>query len=152
MAGNKAFMLARDQDRFGAPIGFLNGRFDLKLASADTDGALCLIDTVRTGRGGPPLHRHFEQDEMFLVLDGQFSFQIGTDVFEAGPGDFVFAPRLLPHAFANRSETGRLLVMFQPAGTMEAFFAAGPLDPTSEAFRERSRAHGMEVVGPPLQL
>ncbi|MDB5587571.1 MAG: Cupin 2 conserved barrel domain protein [Devosia sp.] len=141
-----------DQDRFGQPVTFLNGQFNTKVSGTDTGGALCMIDTVRTRRGGPPLHFHYEQDELFFVQEGDFRFLIGEELFDLKPGDFIFGPRRIPHAFANLSETGRLMVGFQPAGTMEAFFAAGLRDPNSEAFRELSRAHGMEVVGPPLAL
>ena len=62
----------------------------------------------------------------------------------------MFGPRRVPHAFRNVTETARMMVTFQPALTMEEFFASQMLDPTSEAFRELSRKHGMDVVGPPL--
>ncbi len=39
------------------------------------------------------------------------------------PGDAVFAPRQVPHTFARiGEENGRMLLMYQPAGTMEAFY------------------------------
>ena len=152
MVDIQAFVVAKDQDRFGAPVRFLNGRFDTKVSGQDTGGALCMIDTLRLGRGGPPLHLHFDQDEMFFVLEGQFRFQVGDSFHELGPGDFLFGSRRVPHAFVNLSETGRLMVAFQPAGTMEAFFAGGWRDPTTEEFRQASREHGMEVLGPPLLL
>ncbi|HEX5440917.1 MAG TPA: hypothetical protein VFW76_08540 [Ktedonobacterales bacterium] len=50
-------------------------------------------------------------------------------------------------------DTGRILVTFRPSGKMEAFFrevtkanAMPPLDP------ELWRAHGMELLGPPLSI
>ena len=147
-----AFAVRADKDRFDHPIRFLNGRFDIKVSSADTDGALLLIDTVRSGSGGPPLHYHHDVDEMFFVQEGQFRFRVGDELYELGPGDMLFGPRRIPHAFRNISEAGRLMVMFQPAGTMEAFFGAQLFNPMSEEFRTLSREHGMEVVGPPLPL
>jgi mannose-6-phosphate isomerase-like protein (cupin superfamily) len=146
------FVVSKDQDRFGAPIRFLNGRLDTKVSSRDTGGAFCMIDTLRLRRGGPPLHLHHDQDELFFVLEGQFRFRIGDDLHEVGPGDFLFGPRRVQHAFVNLSETARLMIAFQPAGTMEAFFAHGLLDPTTEEFRQLSRDHGMDVLGPPLPL
>jgi len=39
------------------------------------------------------------------------------------PGDSAFAPRKIPHAFAKTSDgEGQMLVLFQPAGSMEDFF------------------------------
>ena len=144
------FSVRRDEDRFLAPVNFLNGRFDLKVSAKDTGGGLCVIDTIWLGRGGPPLHLHHEQDEWFFVQEGDFRFRIGEQIYELHAGDSIFGPRRIPHAFVNRSETGRLMVAFQPAGTMEAFFSGGSPHPLSEAFKELSRQHGMEVVGPPI--
>jgi len=71
MAGNvptfKAVQVAADNDRFGAELLFVNGRFDCKVSAKETNGDLCIYDTVRTGKGGPPLHLHHAQDEWFLV-------------------------------------------------------------------------------------
>jgi len=148
---SQPFSLAVDVDRFDRPVGFLNARIDLKVSTQDTGGGMCVMDTIRTGRGGPPLHVHHAQDEWFFVQEGTFRFQVGEATYELGPGGSVFGPRGLPHAFVNTTETGRLMIVFQPAGTMEAFFAAGSPHPLSEEFRELSRQHGMEVVGPPLK-
>ena len=146
------FVVRADDDRQQSPVRFLNGRFDAKVSSRDTNGAVYIVDTIRSRRGGPPLHLHFDQDEWFMVEEGSFRFRIGDDYFDLEPGDSIFGPRRVPHQFANVTETGRLLIMFQPAGTMEEFFASGMMDPMSEAFAELSRKHGMEVVGPPLAL
>lgn len=147
-------LVRKDADRFGRSIRFLNGRFDLKLAGSDTEGGMCIFDTIRTERGGPPLHLHDAQDEWFFVTEGAFDVRIGGTTHRLEAGDSVFGPRGVPHAFANITETGRLVVLFQPAGTMEAFFAAGsahgPLSPPE--FAALSALHGMTVVGPPLPL
>lgn len=147
-----AYHVPKDTDRFGTPKAFLNGRFDIKLASGDSGGNLFVVDTVRSGQGGPPLHLHHAQDEWFLVQEGRFRFRIGESDYTLEQGDTIFGPRGVPHAFVNLTEQARLLVVFTPAGSMEAFFAHSLLDPRSEAFRELSRAHGMEVVGPPLKV
>ncbi|MCB6179124.1 cupin domain-containing protein [Rhodobacter sp. Har01] len=136
----------------GRSFGFLNGTFDLKVSGADTGGGLCVYDTARSEPGGPPMHVHAAQDEWFLVTEGAFDIRVGDITHHLGPGDSVLGPRGVPHAFRNTSRTGRILVVFQPAGTMEAFFdqgsALGPLTPA--AFAELSSRHGMTVVGPPL--
>ncbi|MDB5615011.1 MAG: Cupin 2 conserved barrel domain protein [Devosia sp.] len=149
---NPAIFVQRDSDRFDQPVQFLNGRFDTKLSTQDSRGKIFIIDTVRSGHGGPPLHYHHELDEWFLVQEGSFRFQIGDALYELGSGDSILGPKGVPHAFLNLTPTARLLVAFFPAGSMEAFFAHSLLDPRSEDFRTLSREHGMEVVGPPLSL
>lgn len=141
-----------DEDRSGQPIEFLNGRFLCKVSGSQTRGGLCIFDTLRTRPGGPPLHFHADVDEWFLVVAGEFLFQIGDQRLALGPGDSVLGPRGVPHAFMNRTETGRLTIAFHPAGTMEEFFRIGaersPLSPSQ--FDALSSQHGMTVVGPPL--
>jgi quercetin dioxygenase-like cupin family protein len=149
---DRGFVVRSGEDRFAAPIRFLNGRFDIKVSGRDTGGRLCVIDTVRIAPGGPPVHVHAAQDEVFQVLEGRFRFRIGDELIEAHPGDVLFGPRRVPHAFASLSPTARLLLTFQPALTIEAFFAEGGLDPLSEEFARVSRGHGMELIAPPLNL
>jgi mannose-6-phosphate isomerase-like protein (cupin superfamily) len=140
--------------RSGAPFRFLNGQFDLKVSAVDTGGGLCVFDTWRSEPGGPPLHVHAAQDEWFFVLEGQFTLRIGDTLHDLGPGDSILGPRGVPHCFVNTTRTGRMIVAFQPAGSMEAFFAEGGamgrLSP--EQFRDLSARHGMTVVGPPLPV
>lgn len=144
------FAVLAGDDRFAAPVKFLNGRFDCKVSAKDTDGALCIFDTYRFKPGGPPVHFHLDQDEWFLVLEGEFRFQVGDQMYDLRAGDSIFGPRGVPHAFRNRTDTARLMVTFQPAGTMEEFFSSEMVEPLSQAFRDLSRRHGMIVVGPPL--
>ena len=146
--------VALDEDRLGQSFRFLNGRFDRKVSSDQTAGGLCIFDTVRTERGGPPLHLHHEQDEWFFVTDGEFDVRVGDQTFHLQRGDSILGPRGVPHAFANTTPTGRIVVVFQPAGSMEEFFAAGsakgPMSPAE--FADLSAAHGMQVVGLPLPV
>jgi mannose-6-phosphate isomerase-like protein (cupin superfamily) len=118
---------------------------------------------VSDGRGGaPPLHVHHREDETFYVLEGKISVLVGEERFEAGPGDFVFGPRGVPHAFLVRSERAKFLVTFTPAG-IERFFAdvavpvAGkpapdPVAPDVDAWTRRMADFEIEIVGPPPTL
>ncbi|HEY8596703.1 MAG TPA: cupin domain-containing protein [Devosiaceae bacterium] len=150
VTGVEPFAVLAGSDRFASPVNFLNGRFDCKVSSKDTGGALCVFDTYRFKQGGPPVHLHLDQDEWFLVLDGEFRFQVGEQMHHLRAGDSIFGPRGVPHAFRNLTDSAQLMVTFLPAGTMEGFFASEMVDPLSQEFRDLSRRHGMIVVGPPL--
>jgi len=65
---------------------------------------------------------HEREDEATFVIEGTLSFKIGDVLFDAGPGAFVWAPRGIPHTFANRTdERVRVLGTIVPAG-LEGMF------------------------------
>lgn len=135
----------------------MGGRFDLKVSGQDTGGDLCIYDTIRSTKGGPPLHRHYFQDEWFYIIRGEFLAKVGDEMLRLSAGDSAFAPRKIPHTFAMTSEgEGQMLVLFQPAGRMEAFFHE-----MNRIGNDVSASHGipksvwedcgMELLGPPLK-
>ena len=98
-------------------------RITVLLRSEETGGALALVENrAPAGFRGPPLHRH-EFDETFYVLEGELTFQVVDELVTAGPGEVVFAPRGVPHTFANRGDApARYLIACTPAG-FERYFA-----------------------------
>jgi mannose-6-phosphate isomerase-like protein (cupin superfamily) len=153
------FKVGAKANRTGEDLLIMGGRFDLKVSARDTGGDLCIYDTVRSAKGGPVLHRHYSQDEWFYVVRGEFIVRVGEDTVRLGPGDSAFAPRKIPHAFAMVSEgEGQMLVLFQPAGTMEDFFHGvarfGKEIPKNQetVMRQLWADHGMEIMGPPLKF
>lgn len=154
----KGFKVAAGDDRSQEELYIMGGRFSCIVSSKDTDNDLCIYNTVRQEKGGPAFHLHHHQDEWFYVVKGDFIVKVGDDTFTLKPGDSAFAPRTIPHAFASIGEgESQLLVLFQPAGSMEAFFKEmGKLGTSVSENQERLRkdlweAHGMKVVGPPLK-
>jgi mannose-6-phosphate isomerase-like protein (cupin superfamily) len=126
----------------------------IKVASGDTAGRFFVFEHADMGKGGPPRHFHYEQDEWFYVVKGEFAFEVGDEQFTLRPGDSLFAPRMIPHAWAHVGVgPGTLLLAVQPAGSLEAFFmenAAMDRPPTPDEADRSFAAHGMRVVGPPL--
>ena len=155
----RGFRVSAQEDRYEEELVIMGGRFDLKVSGRDTGGDLCIYDTFRESKGGPALHRHHFQDEWFYVIRGEFIVRVGGDTLSLHPGDSAFAPRKVPHAFAKISEgEGQMLVLFQPAGSMEDFFKQmsklGKEIPKNQesALKQLWADHGMEVMGPPLKL
>jgi len=153
------FRVGKQKDRYDEELLVMGGRFDLKVSSRDTGGDLCIYDTLREAKGGPALHRHHFQDEWFYVIRGEFMVRVGDDTLSLRPGDSAFAPRKIPHAFAKTSNgAGQMLVLFQPAGSMEDFFKqmarfGKEIVPNQEVVMKQLWAdHGMEVLGPPLKF
>ena len=146
-------MVAAGKDLFGELRGLGVSTIQFKTSGAEANGLFVLENTFHA-KGGPARHLHTDQDEWFYVVEGEFIFEIGLEQFRLRSGDSVYGPRKVPHVWASVGESGgRILVAFTPAGKMEAFFrevtkanAMPPLDP------ELWRAHGMELVGPPLSV
>ncbi|CAA9426791.1 MAG: hypothetical protein AVDCRST_MAG22-2967 [uncultured Rubrobacteraceae bacterium] len=129
---------------------------DFKVSTLDTNGGFFVIENTDAFKGGPPWHFHHEQEEWFYVVESDYIVEIGDERYRLGPGDSVLAPRKVPHVWAHvGGETGRLIVAFQPAGRMEAFFgelARVKGTPSREELQGLFRLHGMEVTGPPLAV
>ena len=129
---------------------------DVKVSGQDTGGDLVIFEQTSLSPGrGTPLHVHLAQDEVFYVVEGEYYFRVGDDRYRLHPGDTIFLPRQVPHAWTQVSARGRMTVTFQPAGRMEAFFlalAALPAEPTPEELGRIFAAHEMKIVGPTLKV
>jgi quercetin dioxygenase-like cupin family protein len=101
----------------GQATWFLTSRMTLKASSESTAGALTVIEVLQAPGGAAPWHVHHREDEMFYLLEGNVLFKCGDELFQAGPGSFVFLPRDIPHSYKNVSETNaRWLLMTTSAG------------------------------------
>ena len=99
-----------------APINVL-------LRSEQSGGVVSVIESGSLpGFGGPPLHHH-DFDETFYVIEGELTFQLGEKLFSAKAGELAFAPRGVPHTYANLSAAPtRHLIVCTPGG-FERYFA-----------------------------
>jgi mannose-6-phosphate isomerase-like protein (cupin superfamily) len=72
------------------------------------------------------------------VLEGELTFQLGDERCVRGAGELAFAPRGVPHAFANHSEAdARTLIVCTPAG-FERDFARIAADQAGAAVPARA--------------
>jgi mannose-6-phosphate isomerase-like protein (cupin superfamily) len=90
----------------------------LKVSASETGGAFEVIEYE--GPASPPAHIHHHRDEAFFIQSGSFSFTLGSEAFDAGPGSVVFVPRGTRHGFSLNGG-GRALLLIVPAG-LEGFF------------------------------
>lgn len=155
--GDKVIKVVSGEDRFGKPISLFEGdTFYTKVSTTDTDGDVFVFESTRVKEGGPSFHLHYEQDEFWYILKGEFLFKVGDETFKAKAGDTVFGPRNVPHAFAKVGEgEARLLMFFQPAGKMEEMFkkiseGATRNITTDEGKDKFFNEYGLKRVGPPL--
>ena len=155
----QGFKVNAGEARFGEHYkmkGVTLNVLDIKISAKDTNGNLAVFEQIGfTPKGGPPLHIHPFQDEYFYILEGEYLFQVGEDKYEMKAGDTIFLPREVPHAFVQKSEKGRVIVSYIPAGKMEDFFKttdAWNSPPSPEEISKVFLDHDMKIVGPPLKV
>src|SRR5829696_7519139 len=92
------------------------------LRSEETGGEVSVIAIgASPERRGPNLHHH-DFDESFYVLEGELTFQLRDELFTRKAGEVAFAPRGVPHTYANLSgKNARALIVCTPAG-FERYF------------------------------
>jgi len=61
-------------------------------------------------------HRHEHEDEMFLVVEGQFRMEFRDRAVPLESGEFLIVPRGVEHRPVAETEVSVLL--FEPAGTL----------------------------------
>jgi mannose-6-phosphate isomerase-like protein (cupin superfamily) len=115
-----------------------SSRVTIKAGGEETAGTFYLGESeIEPGFPGPPLHFHEALHDMFYVLRGRLTVQLGDRTVEATPGTFICVPPGVPHTFSNRSDQPVQFLNFNtPSGwerymrELGAAFASGePLTP-----------------------
>ena len=102
-------------------------RFDYKVTSADSGGALAALEVaIPPGTLVKP-HNHSREDEFTVVLAGTVGARVGDQVVEAGTGASLVKPRGIPHAMWNTGpEPARVLEVLSPGGLEDYFEELAP--------------------------
>jgi quercetin dioxygenase-like cupin family protein len=81
-----------------------------------------MLDTTPPG-GGPPLHCHSREDELFLPVEGRLSYLVDGRWVEVAPGGAVFLPRGSAHCYRNIGTVpSKHWILTLPSG-FETFFS-----------------------------
>jgi len=151
----RPFFVAPGEGRDGDKMGGSH-QLTVKVSGADTGGAYTAIEVRTAVDAGPSLHVHHVENEWFYALEGEYDIQVGTQIFHLKPGGSVYGPKLVPHTWHDVGETaGRMLVVAQPAGHLEAFakdLEKMGLEEMRKPGAEKAlfERHNMEIAGPPL--
>jgi len=146
----------------GRVLRVLGNTFTFKVVAADTNDAYSIFEIASPPNGGIPPHTNTREAETHIILQSRYSFLLGTQTYEVGPGAVFFVPRGTLHAFQNvGTEPGRLLFIPSPGSNNETFVVKlaerfGPELPPSqpdpsvlEALTSLARQYGVEPSLPP---
>ena len=145
----------------GRRIGIVGDLYRFLATGEDTECKYATFEAIVPPGSGPPPHIHSREEESFLVLEGEMTFQLGEDRIVANEGTFLNMPVGSLHCFKNESDkTARLLISVAPAGLEQMFLEVGqPLadDATSapppsqgdiEKLLEAAPRYGVEIKVP----
>ena len=127
----------------------------IKVASGDNGGELAMFLEESPPGSGVPLHVHWDAAETAFVKMGQYKIRLGDELIEVGPGDGIYLPANVPHAYKNvGNEPGQLLFTITPGG-LEGFFeeiAGSELTPPDDlpAINDIAKKYRFEIIGPPI--
>jgi mannose-6-phosphate isomerase-like protein (cupin superfamily) len=135
----------------------LNSPHVFKATASDTAGRFDFITGWFAPMTGPPLHFHVAQDDTFYVLEGILTVQVGEEIFDIGPGDFVSIPPRVPHTFdnlRNGDKPVRAINLMTPGGHFDLFndMAAAEADAELGSVNDVAASYGTIITGPPLRI
>jgi len=145
------------------------GLVTVKTTGKETGGLYSIVEVLEPQGAAAPLHVHHNEDEAFYVLEGEMTFYVGEETYEAGPGSFVFGPKDVPHTYTVDSDPAKLLFVLSPVGfegLIEAISEPAkartlpPAQQEAEALPDEAEAedfdfaalearYGCEILGPP---
>jgi quercetin dioxygenase-like cupin family protein len=97
-------------------------RFNYKIVSADSGGALAVMEVeIPAGTLVKP-HSHDREDEFSLVLAGAVGVRIGDQVLSAEQGSWLVKPRGTPHAMWNAASEPATVIEIVAPGGLEGYF------------------------------
>jgi quercetin dioxygenase-like cupin family protein len=117
-----------------------------------TGGELGLVEMLEVPAGDqPPLHVHHTHDELFFVVSGELTLYTPGEERVLRAGDFVLAPRGVPHAYRVSGDGPvHMLTGSTPAGFERFVAAVAALDAVEpETLTAVAAEHDIEILGPP---
>ena len=85
----------------GRKIGIVGDLYRFLATGEETGGKYATFEAIVPPGGGPPPHIHSREEESFLVLEGQITFQLGDERFVGEAGTFLNMPVGSLHSFAQ---------------------------------------------------
>ena len=112
----------------GNRVRAFGNEIEFMLSGDQTANSLTVgLASVPAGNGPPP-HVHYGEDELFLILEGEYRIYLNGDWTTVGPGTVVYLPRGSVHSFQVAGDKpGRHWTLQTPSGFEQYFAQAGEI-------------------------
>jgi mannose-6-phosphate isomerase-like protein (cupin superfamily) len=97
-----------------AGLAATDERVSISLLGHDSGATNCTVSCIKTPPGGGSvagLHKH-AVDQLFYIIGGTMTVEIGGREYEAGPGTLVIFPADTPHRNWNRGTEATVHLAF----------------------------------------
>lgn len=147
-------------------LWFLNTRVEVRVSHAEGDDGISILESEAPWADSAPLHVHHTEDEAFHVLSGELRLVVGGKESRVRAGESALAPKGVPHSYRVESRDGARWLVTTTSGDFERLVrsvsrpaetprlptpAGEPTPEQAAALAAAAAAHGIELVGPPLE-
>ena len=149
---NKHFTPIIVQPGEGRDLHAFGNILSVMLDGEQTSGTISVMVEQTLPGGGPPLHVHSNEDEIFIVSEGRISYFVEGAWTEVKAGGVLYLPKGAAHCYRNIGTVpSRHLIITLPSG-FERFFAACADEfakaggPDANRIVEIHRDYGIELL------
>ena len=97
-------------------------RFEVMISSQDSNSTCCALIESTPPNGGPPIHKHLREEEIFTVVEGEYEFYRQGEWLPMAHGVPILSPRDTYHAFRNVGAAVGKMLLFTNGGGLDDYF------------------------------
>lgn len=135
----------------GTTIPIFGEKIEILVSSTESNNALVVAVQTSPPGGGPPVHRHLREEEVFTVLEGEYEVFNGVDWVPVKTGETALSPRGHFHGFRNVGQGAGKMMFFTNHGGLDEYFqliSTLQLPADMEQFKAISDHFGYEYLPP----
>lgn len=164
MQGSRKMLDRTKQSSGNSRLYFLATNIEVLVSADDGADGICVVEHRAPGGDSPPLHVHRNEDETFVLLEGQVRFHVGESDFTLSAGGAAVAPKGIAHSYRVVSNDGARFLTITRGRDFETMLKTlgqptigTSFPPSVEVTPEMAAglaaicaANGIDLVGPPL--
>ena len=98
-------------------VWFARNLVEIIAGGEQTNGAYAIFEMLGPPGDEVPVHMHTDEEEAFLILEGQMTVWVGDQKRVINEGDYACMPRNVPHCYRVSSDSqAHWLAITSPAG------------------------------------